>query len=80
VLLTEQYTAGASAVVAVTRVKSHDFSTGTLTTVGGLVIDYTQLLASQRISVSANDLIRVAGTQPQPGGTIVATALQVLKK
>jgi len=63
--------------MVVGRVKKADASAGTLR-IGELTVDYTNLLASQAISMSPGSLIAVSGVQPVFGAALQAEKIVVL--
>jgi hypothetical protein len=68
----EQYVAGVSEVVVSGRVTSIDATNG-LARIGAIAFDYTSLLSTADIDFRVGSLVRVRGTQPQPGEAILAT-------
>ena len=73
------YVSGASEVVAAGRVSKLDVSSGRAT-VGGVVIDYTGLLASHDIRLNIGDLIVVHGTRPAQSSPVQATRITSIGK
>jgi hypothetical protein len=73
--LQSDYVAGSSTVVVAGKVSSVDSRQGRLT-VGKVTVDYTSVLTTQpRLSLKVGDHIRVSGTQPLAGGSVLASEL-----
>ena len=68
------YIAGVTDVVASGRVTKLNSSTGKAT-VGGAVIDYTSLLATQPVNLKVGDVIAVVGSRPERSSAILVRGI-----
>jgi hypothetical protein len=75
-ILDKPYVAGSDFVFVTGKVKSVDGARAKVT-VGGLKIDYSQLLSASSVQIEVGDLLTVAGTQPVLQGEVYAQAMRV---
>ena len=78
-ILDKPYAAGSDVVIVSGKIKSVDMSRGKAA-IGGLEIDYSQLLSVANPSLQIGDLLVVVGTQPVLLGTVYAQALRVVSQ
>ena len=72
-----EYVAGVTDVIVSGKVTTVSASVGKVT-VGGVKVDYTPLLAKQRVTLQVGDLISVVGTRPTASSEVVATGIGVI--
>jgi hypothetical protein len=75
-ILDKPYVAGSDFVFVTGKVKGVDAARGKVT-VGGLEIDYSQLLSASSLQIEVGDLLTIAGTQPVLQGEVYAQAMRV---